>query len=270
MNDEEIRQANEQTKEAWNTNAAYWDNRMGEGNNWFEMLVWPATERMLELKAGDVVLDIACGNGLTCRRMAAAGAEVVAFDFAEEMITHARKRTTKDPDEIEYLVLDATDEKALVSLGKSRFDAALCNMALFDMAEIDPLMRALAQVLKPKGKFVFSIMHPCFNNLHVVHVGEMEEREGEIIQNFSVKVTKYLTPSKTKGIAMVGQPKPQIYFDRPLQDTLNSCFKVGFVLDALEETAFPPDIPTGTFPLSWGGNYSEIPPVLVARMTLLQ
>ena len=270
MNDEEIRQASKQVKEAWNVNAAYWDKRMGEGNDWFEKLVWPATERMLELKTGDVVLDIACGNGLTSRRMAATGGEVVAFDFAQEMILHARKRTTENPDRIEYLVLDATDEKTLVSLGKSRFDAALCNMALFDMAEIEPLMRALVQVLKPKGKFVFSIMHPCFNNPHIVHVGEMEEIEGQVIQSFSIKVTKYLTPSVTKGIAMVGQPKLQIYFHRPLQDILNSCFKVGFALDALEETAFQPDIPPGTFPLSWGGNYDEIPPVLVARMRLLQ
>ena len=269
MNNEEIRQANEQTKEAWNTNAAYWDDRMGEGNDWFKKLVWPATKSMLKLKAGDVVLDIACGNGLTSRRMAASGAKVVAFDFAEELIAHARKRTAKHADRIEYFLLDATDEKALVSLGKSRFDTALCNMALFDMAEIEPLMRALVQVLKPKGKFVFSIMHPCFNNPYVVHVGELAEIEGQTIQAFSIKVTKYLTPSMTKGIAMAGQPKPQIYFHRPFQDILNSCFKVGFALDALEETAFPPDIP-GTFPLSWGGNYSEIPPVLVARMRVLQ
>ena len=268
MNDEEIRQANKQTQEAWNTNAAYWDNRMGEGNDWFEKLVWPVTGSMLKLKAGDVVLDIACGNGLTSRRMAATGAEVVAFDFAHEMIVHARKRTTENLDRIEYLVLDAKDENTLVLLGKSRFDAALCNMALFDMAEIDPLMRALVQVLKPKGKFVFSIMHPCFNNPYVVHVGEMEERESEIIQNRSIKVSKYLTPSMTKGIAMVGQPKPQIYFHRPLQDILNACFNAGFALDAFAETAFPPGHPPGAF-LSWSDHFSEIPPVLVARMILL-
>jgi hypothetical protein len=38
------------------------------------------------------------------------------------------------------------------------------------------------------------------------------------------------------------------------------------VLDGLEEAAFPPGYATGTFPLSWSGHYSEIPPVLVARI----
>jgi len=37
------------------------------------------------------------------------------------------------------------------------------------------------------------------------------------------------------------------------------------VIDALEERAFPPDHPPGGHPLGWGPNFSEIPPVLVAR-----
>jgi hypothetical protein len=40
------------------------------------------------------------------------------------------------------------------------------------------------------------------------------------------------------------------------------------VLDALEEPAFPPDHPSGQNSLSWGGNLSEIPPVLIARLRL--
>ena len=47
-----------------------------------------------------------------------------------------------------------------------------------------------------------------------------------------------------------------------------AAFQAGFVLDALEERAFPPDNMGGTFPLSWNGRFSEIPPALVARMRL--
>jgi hypothetical protein len=59
---------------------------------------------------------------------------------------------------------------------------------------------------------------------------------------------------------------PHLYFHRPLSTLLRVGFADGFVLDALEERAFPPAHPPGTFPLSWGGHFSEIPPVLVARM----
>ena len=52
------------------------------------------------------------------------------------MIAHARARTTHHAERITYLVLDASDEAALLALGEASFDAALCNMALFDMAGI--------------------------------------------------------------------------------------------------------------------------------------
>jgi SAM-dependent methyltransferase len=196
------------------------------------------------------------------------GAEVVAFDFAAEMVARARQRTAEHADRIAYHVVDATDEAALRALGEGRFDAAVCQMALFDMAEIDPLLRALARLLRPGGRFLFSVMHPCFNSPHMAHMAEMQDREGQVSTLYSVKVFGYLTPSLARGAAIVGQPQPQVYFHRPLQVLFGAAFDAGFVLDALEERAFPPDHPPGRRPLAWGGNYSEIPPVLMARLRL--
>jgi len=265
---EELRLANEETREVWNENAAFWDERMGEGNDFVEVLTWPATERLLALEPGERVLDIGCGNGLTSRRLAAMGAKVVAFDFAEEMIARARQRTTRHADRIAYVVLDATDDAALLSLGEGQFDAALCSMALFDIAEIRPLTHAVARLLRPGGRFVFSVIHPCFNNPHVTQVAEMEDRGGDVVTVYSVKVHGYMTPSIAHGVAIVGQPKPQLYFHRPLQVLLGTGFEAGFVLDGLEERAFPPEHSPGRHPLSWSGKFSEIPPVLVARLRL--
>lgn len=262
----DLKQANEETKAVWNENAAFWDERMGEGNDFVEVLVWPATERLLEPRPGQRILDIACGNGLSSRRLAALGAEVVAFDFATEMIAYARERTVAYAERITYLTLDATDEAALLELGAGQFDGAICNMALFDMAEIEPLMRALPRLLRPGGRFVFSVLHPCFNSPHIAHVAEMEDRRGEIVTVYSVKVFSYITPTVAHAAAIPGQPKPQLIFHRPLQVLLGAGFAVGFILDGLEERAFPPDHPPGRNPLSWNGNYSEIPPVLIARM----
>ena len=38
--------------------AEFWDERMGEGNQFQRMLVGPATERLLELRDGERVLEI--------------------------------------------------------------------------------------------------------------------------------------------------------------------------------------------------------------------
>jgi 2-polyprenyl-3-methyl-5-hydroxy-6-metoxy-1,4-benzoquinol methylase len=265
------------TREAWEANAEVWDARMGdEGNDFFNVLCWPALESLLYPQPGQQILDIACGNGLTSRRLAALGAQVTAFDFSANLIEKARARSANPSTKlraglespilqslISYHVIDATNEAQLLSLGEQNFDSALSNMALFDMADIETLFRTLPRLLKPQGVFVFSLTHPAFNNASSVHMVE-EFDDGEIKTVYSVKISRYMTSYHAQGLALRGQPKPQMYFERPLQYYLNLGFQNGFVLDGFEERAFPPDHPQ-TAPLGWGGKFSEIPPVLVAR-----
>jgi SAM-dependent methyltransferase len=168
-------------------------------------------------------------------------------------------------EKIDYRVIDATDEDALVSLGR-RFDGVLCNMALMDMAEVGPLMRAVVRLLRSGGVFVFSVSHPCFNNDASVQMAELEESDGRFRTTYSVKVSRYLTSFTQPGIAMHDQPAPHPCFHRSIGDLLAAGFEAGLVVDGLEEPAFSPDVGTGTTALSWSGRFSEIPPVLVVRM----
>lgn len=58
----------------------------GEGRSFQKILIGPATERLLELKPCETVLDIACGNGAFTRRMAQLGAKVTGCDFSEKQL----------------------------------------------------------------------------------------------------------------------------------------------------------------------------------------
>jgi SAM-dependent methyltransferase len=254
------------THDAWEANAEVWDERMGdEGNDFFNILCWPALASLLDPKPGQHILDIACGNGLTSRRLAALGAQVTAFDFSANLIEKAKARSASYQSLITYHMIDATDEGQLLSLGQGAFDSALSNMALFDIADIETLFQTIPKLLEPNGTFVFSLTHPAFNNASSIFVMEEMDNEGEIKTVYSVKVSRYMTPYHTRGIALRGQPQPQMYFERPLQYYLNLGFQNGFVLDGFQERAFPPEHPQ-TSPLSWGGKFSEIPPVLIARL----
>ena len=252
---------NAAARTAWDANARFWDERMGEGNDFVNLLIWPAVERLLAPKPGDRLLDVACGNGLTSRRLARSGASVVAFDFSEPMIELARQKGNG----IDYRVLDATDAAALMQLGEHAFDGALCNMALMDLADPQPLLQALSRLLVPGSAFVFSILHPCFNNPRAIQVAELAERDGEFRLTYAIKISDYLTPYQQFGRAMHDQPAPHPYFHRPLSAIVGMAAGAGFVLDALEERAFPPGYSGGTTALSWNGNFSEIPPILAAR-----
>ncbi len=259
-----VENENVQAITAWETNAAFWDERMGEGNDFFKLLLWPAIEKLLQPLPGERLLDIACGNGLTSRLLANTTARVTAFDGSAAMIALARRRPVS-PD-IDYRVIDATGRDALLALGTGAFDGALCNMALMDMADIDPLMSALPALLIPGGRFVFSVLHPCFNNPAAVQMAELEDRQGTLVTTYSVKIARYLTSYTQLGLGMRGQPVPHPYFHRPLGLLLAPALAAGLVLDGFEERAFPPGTLAGADPLSWNGRFSEIPAALVLRL----
>jgi SAM-dependent methyltransferase len=149
--------------------------------------------------------------------MAQAGAQVVATDFSAVFLERAKERTKAVTDQMEFHLIDATNEAELLSLGKRRFDAAVSNMALMDMPTIAPLFTALSRLLKVGGRFVFTVMHPSFNNSGCSRVIEETDSEGEIVLTYAMKITRYLTIEAVKGTGIRGQPIPQYYFHRPLQ-----------------------------------------------------
>jgi SAM-dependent methyltransferase len=256
----------EENRRAWEATAEWWDDQIGpEGNDFHRTLIAPAQMRLLELKPGQTVLDIACGNGQFAREMARTGVNVVAFDFTEKFLVRAHKHTeAAGIQNIEYHLLDATDEKKLLSLGEGRFDSAVCTMAIMDMTEIAPLVRSLTRLLTPRGCFVFSVTHPCFNGNGIRMCLEEEDRGGTLIETYSIRVVEYLHLSMQRGIGIIGQPEPHYYFHRPLCQLFSECFRGGFVMDGIEEPAFAEGTESKRA-LGWG-NYPQIPPVLVVRM----
>jgi SAM-dependent methyltransferase len=257
-----------ETQRIWDAKAEHWDSQMGEGNQFQRVLVGPSSERLLAIQPGETILDLACGNGVFSRRLAALGALVVATDFSQRFLDLARSRPSEHADRIEYRQVDATDESALLALGERRFDAVVCNMALMDMPTIEPLLRALPRLLKPTGRFGFTVPHPAFN----VPTGsqlvlEETDRNGRLEEVYAVKLFGYVDVPPARGVGMIGEPEAHYYFHRPLHVLLGACFAAGFVLDGLEEPHFGPDDTSRRRPLGWG-NFKQIPPVLAARLRL--
>lgn len=253
-----------ESRHIWDTNAEAWDARIGGGGGWQTTVIAPMVEQMLDIQPGENVLDIACGNGIFSRRLAELGAYVAASDFSPKLIELARSRTTTHTDRIEYHIVDATDKAQLLALAGTenrRFDAAVCNNAIMDMPAIEPLFQAVAQLLKPDGRFVFTVMHPCFNGQAISLQAELPDYATE--PSYSIKVSRYLSAERTQGLAIREQPLQQYYWHRPLHVLFNAAFDSGLVMDRLEEPRLTPQAgSTSTF--TWA-NY-DMPPLLFVRL----
>lgn len=254
-------------RRVWDANAGFWDDYVGpEGNAFHRILVAPAQMRLLALRPDERVVELASGNGQFSREMARAGAEVVASDFSAVFVERARSHAQDAGLDIRCSVVDATDEAQIKSLGEAAsFDAAVCTMAIHDIADLGPMARALKVLLKPDGRFVFSVMHPAFNGTNPVFLVETTDEDGDIRTRYSLKIARYLGARPERGLGILGQPEPHWYFPRTIAEVFEPFFAAGWALDGLEENAFPAGMGTPEKPCGWA-NYPSIPPVMVARL----
>ncbi len=154
---------NAESLDAWDRNAKFWDEAQGDdGNYWQRVLVFPNTLELLQ-PLPTSVLEIACGNGNFARQLARAGVSVTATDGSQAQLDAASQRSEGLP--IKLFKLDATDRAQLAALSGAKdapFGAAVCNMALMDIAEISPLFDMLPLALAEGAPFIFSVLHPAF------------------------------------------------------------------------------------------------------------
>jgi len=128
----------------------------------FDSLDDPASRAVLQLLgpvAGLDVLDVACGHGRLTRELARRGANVSGVDISWKLISHAIEADRTEPLGIRYLHADVS---AVGALRTDAFDLAVCHFGLSDIDDLDGAVTAISAALHHHGRFVFSILHPCF------------------------------------------------------------------------------------------------------------
>jgi len=122
----------------------------------YERVFEPLTEhfgretlRLLDLKPGGRIIDVACGTGIFALQAARAGLQVLATDFAPGMVERLRQRC--DLEGLKGVRAEVMDGQAL-EVADASFDAGVSILGLIFFPDIPKGLAELRRVVRPGGK----------------------------------------------------------------------------------------------------------------------
>lgn len=172
----------------------------------------PATLSLLPDVAGRSVLDAGCGPGVYAEWLLAHGARVVGLDVSERMVEIAGERVGDRAE-----VLRADLDAPLDFLDDASFDVVLAALVVDYVREWRSLFREFHRVLRPGGRFVFSVEHP-FSDFSYRHMTNYFDTE--------------VVECTWRGFK---KPVPVRSLRRPLGELVSGLVDAGFVIDRLLE-----------------------------------
>ena len=214
-------------KTSWGKVANWYDNLLEkEDKTYQKTLILPNLLRLLEIKRGEVILDLACGQGFFSREFEKLGAKVIAIDLSTELIDLAKKHNNKS---IQYHVSTADN---LDFLKNNSIDKTVIILSLQNIENVSGVLKECNSILKPNGSILIVLNHPAFR---IPKKSAWGWDDAKKIQYR--RIDSYLSESK-EGIQMHPGNKPwekTISFHRPLQFYFKMLNKRGFCVSKLEE-----------------------------------
>ena len=214
----------------WDGVAGWYDKLVGaDGSDYHQHVILPAVMGLLGIEKGDAVVDVCCGQGVLVRQLLAAGAEkVLGVDASGRLIGAARQRHG-DERRASFLRADAC---AGGGWADGRYDAAACVMAVHDVPDVGGLMENVAAALRPGGRAVIVMMHPCFRIPKESHWGW----DGDQKIQFR-RIDKY---GKAREIGIqtrpgLGTDEETVFYHRPLAEVISPMGRAGLgVVECVE------------------------------------
>lgn len=226
----------------WDEVAQWYDDLVEHRRNDLHTeVVIPGALRLLDVRSGERVLDVACGQGVLTRAVAELGALAWGVDASPQLIELAKRRCGRGPR------LAVADARALDAAPRGfwpeqPFDAAACVMALMNIEPVSTVFTGVAAMLRPGGRFVAVMLHPAFRSPGRTSWGWGEE-EGRAVQYR--RVDSYLSPGRREIVMNPGKaargarPVTTPTYHRPLQTYVQHLSAAGLLLEALEEWPSP-------------------------------
>jgi SAM-dependent methyltransferase len=213
----------------WDAVAGWYQGWMGErGSDYHQKLAIPAVLDLLDLQAGEQVLDVGSGHGVLAPYIAQLGAVYTGIDVSSKLIRSARRLHGEHG---RFLHGDARRLHQMRELTPERFDGIVFLLSIQDMNPLADVLTSAAWALRPQGRLVMLMTHPCF---HIPRQSGWGYDEGRRLQ--FRRVDRYLTPLSVPMKPYFGQQGGvTISFHRPLSAYINGLANRSLLVDCLRE-----------------------------------
>lgn len=215
-----------ENKTSWNKVAKWYGEAVGEkGHYYHQKVIMPNCLRLLGLKEGMSLLDIACGQGVLARQINK-NVNYVGVDASVKLIEDAKKMDRAINHK--YKVGDATKELQV----DDDFDRATVILALQNIKEPDVAINNISKKLRSGGKLLLVINHPSFR---IPRQSSWGMDEASKLQYR--KVNRYMSPLEIPINVHPGKDDGQMTwsFHRSLNDYSNYLYYSGFLIEKIEE-----------------------------------
>lgn len=224
---------------AWEAIADGWIERVRTGTDASRVYILDAAHlRLVGDVAGLRVLDAGCGEGRFARMLAEQGATVTGIDFSPRMTEVAKEEEKCRSLGVRYVRGDMAD---LTSFGNGSFDLVVAYLSLIDVEDYRAAISEAARVLAPSGRYVFSLVHPCFSP----PVWGWEPRKPGTIpmrdeDKLFRKVDRYFPEAEVRFRMWPTAPAETVNYHRPLSHYAGACKAAGLLIrDIMEPTPEP-------------------------------
>ncbi|MEY3395422.1 MAG: hypothetical protein RL346_1658 [Verrucomicrobiota bacterium] len=206
----------------WDGVAGWYDKLVGaDGSDYHQHVILPGVMDLLDIRKGDTVIDVCCGQGVLVKHLLGAGAgKIHGVDASEKLIASARQRHGNDK-RVSFEVSDACGNTSWSAGG---FDKAACVMAVHDVPDANALMKKISAALMPNGSLAIVMMHPCFRIPRASHWGWDPDQKIQF-RRLDSYGTAVEIPIQTRPGLNTGEST--VFYHRPLADLLTAIGEAG-------------------------------------------
>ncbi len=210
---------------SWGNVAEWYAALLNDADSYQSQVIMPHLVRMMDIKPGQKILDLACGSGFFSEIFHAEGAQVIGVDISPELIALAQAHASKD---ISFLVTHAHN---LSGISSGSIESIAIVLALQNIKEAKETLLECSRVLQEKGRVYIVLNHPAFR------IPGSSSWEWDSSGKQYRRIDQYIS-EKAIEIAMHpgGNPSEKtVSFHRPLQYYMKIAKTAGFAMTRLEE-----------------------------------